>query len=59
MRRRRGSTRPAEARAVWHLRESGPRAAAFAPARRPSGKAGMIRLSLRKSWAATCATFAS
>ena len=48
---------PSEARAVWHLRESGPRAAAFAPARRRNGRDGTMRRWLRKSWAAICGIF--
>ena len=50
---------PAEARLFGICANRGPAPPPLPPARRPSGKAGMTRRSLRKSWAATCVTFAS
>jgi len=48
-----------EAKAVWRIRESGPRAAAFAPERRSNGKVGTMPPSRPKSSADICATSAS
>ena len=44
----------AEARAVWKIRESGPRAAGGGPACRPASKGGTMRRWRRRSWARTC-----